>query len=153
MADEKSSLRIARLERAAEKIRALRMKIERRKKAEQEKLHLMKRLEELWPRLEAAMSEARMHQGAHSHQEEEPQRDGKKKRETIRREVITMRYEASARRIGLSIFNQLVEEILLGMERENDCFISPACQAWLCEKITNKLEMEKEIAKLTKKFM
>ena len=47
------------------------------------------------------------------------------------------------------MFSQLVEEILLGMEREHDCGISPACPAWLCETITNKLEMEKEIEKLT----
>ena len=43
----------------------------------------------------------------------------------------------------------MVEGIILEMEREHDCGISPACPAWLCETITNKLEMENEIAKLT----
>ena len=149
LADEKSSLRMARLERSAEKTKALRMKIERRNKAEKEKIHLMKRLEELWSQLEAGVPEARMHQEAHSNQEEQPQMDGKRKRETRRREKITMRDEASSRRIGREISTQLVEEILLGMEREHDCGISPACPAWLCEKITNRLEMEKEIEKLS----
>ena len=56
----------------------MRMKIERRKKAENEKVDLMKRLEELWSQLDAGVPEARMHQEAHSNQEEQPQIDGKR---------------------------------------------------------------------------
>ena len=55
LADERSSLRMAMLGIAAKKTTALRMKIERRRKAELERSNRMRRFEELWSTLEAGV--------------------------------------------------------------------------------------------------
>ena len=141
LADKKSSLRMARLERATKKTTALRMKMERRRKAELERSNLMMKLGELWSTLEAGVPGVEKQQESHSSQEEEPHRDRKRKREPIRRDKITVKAEKSARKMGRELSSQLVEEVLLGMEIEHDCGISLACPAWFCETFTNRKEI------------
>ena len=140
LADQKSSLRMARLERGMEKTKQIRLKVKRRLLAESQRKELLERLEAMWSELESGVPEAKMWKEPNPRQEERP--CSKRERKPSKQEILESRLAAA-------ISSQLVEELVGRLEIEHNCGISPACPAWWCEGLIERKKLVRNIDQLT----